>query len=141
MDNRVTARTGAEGFRTQIFANGFSLTADEPIEYGGSNEGPSPYEYLMAALGACTTMTLQMYARRKSWPLQDALARLSHHKIHAEDCRDCDSRDERIDKFTRELELLGELDQAQRQKLLEIAEKCPVHRTLTGDIRIETTLK
>ena len=140
-DNRVTARTGADGFRTEIFANGFSMVADEPLQYGGSNEGPSPYEYLLAALGACTAMTVQMYARRKGLPLEDALVRLSHQKIHAEDCRECDSQERRIDKFVRELELHGELDEAQRQKLLEIAEKCPVHRTLTGEIRIETTLR
>ncbi|GFO65263.1 bifunctional alpha/beta hydrolase/OsmC family protein [Geomonas paludis] len=140
-DNRVTARTGPEGFRTEIFANGFSLTADEPVSYGGSNEGPSPYEFVMAGLAACTSMTVQMYARRKGWPLVDALVRLSHHKIHAEDCRDCESQDRRIDKFVRELELIGELDQEQRQKLLEIAEKCPVHRTLTSEILVETRLK
>ncbi|TGU75018.1 OsmC family protein [Geomonas terrae] len=140
-DNRVTARTGEEGFRTEISANGFSLVADEPVSYGGTNEGPSPYEFLMSALGACTTMTVQMYARRKGWPLTYAMVRLSHHKIHAEDCRDCESQDARIDKFTRELELIGDLDQDQRQKLLEIAEKCPVHRTLTGEIRVDTTLK
>lgn len=140
-DNRVTARTGEEGFRTEISANGFRLVADEPVNYGGTNEGPSPYEFLMSALGACTTMTVQMYARRKGWPLGEALVRLSHHKIHAEDCRDCESQDRRIDKFTRELELVGHLDQDQRLKLLEIAEKCPVHRTLTGDIRVDTTLK
>jgi len=139
-DNRLTARTGAEGFRTGIFANGFSMVADEPLQYGGTNEGPSPYEYLMAGLGACTTMTVQMYARRKGWALDDALARLSHHKIHAQDCRDCESGEGKIDRFNRELELFGELDDAQRQKLLEIAEKCPVHRTLTGVISIETTL-
>lgn len=140
-DNRVTARTGEEGFRTEISANGFSLVADEPVSYGGTNEGPSPYEFLMSALGACTTMTVQMYARRKGWPLGEALVRLSHHKIHAEDCRDCESQDRRIDKFTRELELIGDLDRDQRQKLLEIAEKCPVHRTLTSEIRVDTTLK
>lgn len=139
-DNRLTARTGAEGFRTGIFANGFSMVADEPLQYGGTNEGPSPYEYLMAGLGACTTMTVQMYARRKGWALDDALARLSHHKIHAQDCRDCESGEGKIDRFNRELELFGDLDDAQRQKLLEIAEKCPVHRTLTGVISIETTL-
>lgn len=140
-DNRVTARTGAEGFRTEIFANGFSMVADEPVSYGGTDEGPSPYEYLMAGLGACTTMTLQMYARRKGWPLKDALARLSHQKIHAEDCRDCEEREGRIDRFERELELIGDLDGEQRQKLLEIAEKCPVHRTLAGTIKIETSLR
>ncbi len=140
-DNRLTAHTGAQGFRTDIFANGFSMVADEPLQYGGSNEGPSPYEYVMAGLGACTTMTLQMYARQKGWPLRDALARLSHHKIHAEDCRDCETREGRIDMFRREIELFGELDSTQRQRLLEIAEKCPVHRTLSGEIRIETSLR
>ena len=117
------------------------MVADEPVAYGGSNEGPSPYEYLLAALGACTGMTLQMYARRKKWPLLDAVVRLSQHKIHAEDCRDCDEQDRRIDTFVRELELNGELDEAQRQRLLEIAGQCPVHRTLTGEVRIETTLR
>lgn len=141
IDNRVTARTGTEGFRTEIFANGFGLIADEPLQYGGTNEGPSPYEFLLAALGACTTMTLQMYARRKGWRLEDAVVRLSHHKVHAEDCKECDNDDPRIHKFTRELDLFGELDEGQRQKLLEMAEKCPVHRTLTGEIRIETTLR
>ncbi len=141
IDNRVTARIGAEGFRTELFANGFPLVADEPVAYGGTNEGPSPYEYLLAALGACTVMTVQMYARRKGWPLVEAVVRLSHQKVHAEDCRDCDEAESRIDRFVRELELIGELDEGQRQRLLEIAEHCPVHRTLTGTIRIETTLR
>jgi len=141
IDNRVTARTGAEGFRTEIFANGFPLVADEPVAYGGTNDGPSPYEYLLAALGACTGMTVQMYARRKGWPLTDAVVRLTHQKVHAEDCRDCDEKERRIDRFERELELAGELDEAQRQRLLEIAGQCPVHRTLTGEVQIETTLR
>ncbi|RII25092.1 MAG: osmotically inducible protein C [Geobacter sp.] len=141
IDNRVTARTGTEGFRTEMFANGFPLVADEPLEYGGGNEGPSPYEYLLAALGACTGMTLQMYARSKGWSLDEAVVRLSHQKIHARDCRDCDEKEGRIDRFERELELRGELDGAQRQRLLEIAEQCPVHRTLTKAAKIETTLR
>lgn len=141
IDNRVTARIDADGFRTELFANGFPLVADEPVIYGGTNEGPSPYEYLLASLGACTAMTVQMYARRKGWPLEEAVVRLSHQKIHAEDCRDCDEKESRIDRFVRELELIGGLDDEQRQRLLEIAEHCPVHRTLTGTIRIETTLR
>jgi putative redox protein len=141
IDNRVTARTGAEGFRTEMFAHGFSLVADEPVEYGGGNEGPSPYDYLLAALGACTGMTVQMYARRKGWPLQAALVRLSHRKVHAEDCENCEAEERRIDRFERELELHGELDQEQRQRLLEIAEKCPVHRTLASAAQIGTTLR
>jgi uncharacterized OsmC-like protein/alpha/beta superfamily hydrolase len=141
IDNRVTARTGAEGFRTDLFANGFPLVADEPVEDGGGNEGPSPYEYLLAALGACTGMTLQVYARGKGWPLEEVVVRLSHHKVHAEDCRDCDETDRRMDTFERELELRGALDETQRQRLLEVAGRCPVHRTLTSGVRIETSLR
>lgn len=141
IDNRVTARTGTEGFRTELFANGFHMIADEPLANGGANEGPSPYDYLLVALGACTGMTLQMYARRKGWPLEEAVVRLSHNKIHADDCRDCDEKERWIDTMERELELRGELDETQRQRLLEIAGQCPVHRTLTGEVRIETTLR
>lgn len=141
VDNQATARTKLGGFRTDLFVNGFHLVADEPLADGGSNKGPSPYDYLLAALGACTGMTVQMYASRKGWPLGEAVVRLSHDKIHADDCRDCDEKDRRIDRFERELELSGELDETQRQRLLEIAEQCPVHRTLTGKIRIETKLR
>jgi uncharacterized OsmC-like protein/alpha/beta superfamily hydrolase len=141
IDNRVTTSTRIEGFRTDLFANGFPLVADEPREYGGSNEGPSPYEFLLAALGACTGMTVGMYARSKQWPLEEVVVRLSHQKVHAEDCRDCDDNDRRLDLFVRELELRGALDETQRQRLLEIAERCPVHRTLTAGVRVETTLR
>jgi putative redox protein len=141
IDNRVTARTAAEGFRTELFANGFPLIADEPVAFGGGNEGPSPYEYLLAALGACTGMTLRVYARSKGWPLEDVVVRLSHQKVHAEDCRDCVEKDHQIDSIERELEFSGELEEAQRQRLLEIAGRCPVHRTLTGEARIETFLR
>ncbi|GFE60126.1 bifunctional alpha/beta hydrolase/OsmC family protein [Geobacter sp. AOG2] len=141
IDSRVTAHTGAEGFRTDLFANGFPLVADEPVADGGGNEGPSPYDYLLAALGACTGMTLQVYARSKGWPLEDVVVRLSHHKDHAEDCRDCDEHDRRMDVFEREVELSGELDEVQRQRLLEVAGRCPVHRTLTAGVRVVTTLK
>lgn len=141
IDNRVTAHTGIDGFRTELFANGFPLIADEPFAYGGGNEGPSPYEYLLAALGACTGMTVRMYANTKEWPLEDVVVRLSHQKIHAEDCRDCDGKGGQIDRIEREVELHGELDEAQRQRLLEIAGRCPVHRTLTGEVRIITALR
>jgi putative redox protein len=140
-DNRVTARTAGEGFRTGLVAGGFPLVADEPVAYSGGNEGPSPYDYLLAALGACTGMTLTMYARSKGWPLEEAIVRLEHEKVHAEDCRDCADKDRRIDRFVRELELRGDLDESQRQRLLEIAGRCPVHRTLTGEVRIDTTLR
>ena len=139
-DNRVTVRTPAGGFRTDMFVNGHSLVADEPVTYGGTNLGPSPYDYLQAALGACTGMTLQMYAQQKSWPLEAAVVRLHHEKIHAQDCADCDDPRHKIDRFEREIELWGPLDTLQRQRLLEIAEKCPVHRTLHNEVVIETTL-
>ena len=141
IDNRVTARTGAEGFRTDLFANGYALVADEPEAYGGSGQGPSPYDYLQAALGACTSMTVQMYARRKQWPLESAIVRLRHEKIHAEDCEHCEEKDGKIDRFERELELKGALTGEQRQRLLEIAEKCPVHRTLQAEVLIDTRLR
>jgi putative redox protein len=141
IDNRVTARTVADAFRTELFANGFPLIADEPVEFGGGNEGPSPYEYLLVSLGACTGMTLRTYARSKGWPLEDVVVRLSHQKVHAEDCRDCDEKGGKIDSIERELEFRGELDDAQRQRLLEIAGRCPVHRTLTGEVRIGTVLR
>jgi putative redox protein len=140
IDSRVTARTGVEGFRTELFANGFPLVADEPLAYGGTEEGPSPYEYLLAALGACTGMTLRMYARTKEWPLEDVVVRLTHEKVHAADCHDCEGKEGMIDNIVREIELNGELDESQRQRLLEIAGRCPVHRTLTGEVRIETVL-
>lgn len=141
IDNRVTVRTPSEGFYTDMFVNGHNLPADEPIAYGGTNRGPTPYDYLQAALGACTTMTIQMYARRKNWPLRDAVVRLRHEKIHARDCNDCEHTANKIDHFVRELELTGELTPEQRQKLLEIADKCPVHKTLESKARIETRLR
>jgi putative redox protein len=140
-DNRVTSRTGKEGFRTDLFANGHALIVDEPESFGGSGQGPSPYDLLQAALGACTGMTVQMYARRKKWPLEEAVVRLHHGKIHAEDCVHCEEKGRRIDRFERELELKGALDEDQRRRLLEIAEKCPVHRTLNSEVLIETRLR
>jgi uncharacterized OsmC-like protein/alpha/beta superfamily hydrolase len=139
-DNRVTARTGADGFRTEILARGHALTADEPAAVGGEDLGPSPYDLLAAALGACTTMTLQMYARRKGWPLEEVTASLTHSRIHAEDEERCETREARLDRLDRELSLVGPLEEEQRARLLEIADRCPVHRTLAAGVRVETTL-
>jgi len=139
--DQVVVRTGATGFRSEILANGHPLVADEPISVGGTNRGPSPYELLSAALGACTTMTLRMYADRKKWPLDGVEARVRHEKVHCEDCGDLDNRRSRIDQFSRQLVLEGPLDKGQRQRLLEIADRCPVHRTLHSDVRIATELK
>jgi putative redox protein len=139
-DNRVTARTDHNGFFTELFANGHALTADEPVVYGGTDRGPSPYEYLLAALGACTSMTLQIYARHKGLPLENAIVRLTHQKVHARDCEDCGADNGKIDQMVREIELVGDLDSGQRQRLLEIAERCPVHKTLHSEVMIVTHL-
>jgi uncharacterized OsmC-like protein/pimeloyl-ACP methyl ester carboxylesterase len=136
----VVARTAAGGFRTEVAAGEHRLVADEPASVGGSNLGPSPYELLAAALAACTTMTLQMYARHKKIDLDTATVRVSHRKMHAEDCADCESRESKIDEFRRELTLEGSFDESQRQRMLEIADRCPVHRTLHGEVKVRTTL-
>lgn len=139
-DNRVVARTGGGGFRTEILANGHALVADEPASVGGTNTGPTPYDLLAAALGACTSMTLRMYADRKDWPLTAATVRVRHRKIHAADCDHCEENTAKIDHLDREVYLEGPLDEAQQARLLEIANRCPVHRTLEGDIVVETRL-
>ncbi len=141
VDPRVTARIGRSGFRTEIMANGLSLVADEPLAVGGTNTGPTPYDYLTAGLGACTAMTLRMYADRKKWPLEEVVVHLSHAKVHAADCQACESKEGRVDRIEREVTLVGDLDEAQQQRLLEIADRCPVHRTLKSEIMIDTHLK
>ena len=117
------------------------LLADEPAELGGDDLGPNPYELLLSALGACTAMTLQMYAARKNWSLQEAAVTLKHSRIHAEDCRSCETETGKLELIERELSLQGDLSEEQLQRLLEIADKCPVHRTLLGDKEIHTQLK
>ena len=127
--------------RHQIDAGAHSFYADEPADAGGDDSGPTPYDLLLSALGACTSMTLLMYARRKGWPLEDVEVRLSHQRDYARDCAECDTTPVQIDQIERRIRLKGSLDQAQRARLLEIAEKCPVHRTLTGTIRVTDSLE
>lgn len=132
-------------FTTQIKAGRHYLTADEPESVGGNNFGPSPYELLTSGLGACTAMTLHMYARRKKWALEDVKVHLSYDRIYADDCQNCTDektgKDGKIDHITRLLEIEGDLDQEQRNRLLEIADRCPVHRTLEAKVHIKTMLK
>jgi putative redox protein len=128
------------GFAQEIVAGQHRLNADEPLSAGGANTGPTPYELLLAALGACTAITVTMYARRKNWPLDGIVVRLSHSKIHAEDCLECDTELGLLDRIDREIELAGALTPDQRLRLFEIAEKCPVHRTLTSEISIRSRL-
>jgi putative redox protein len=136
----VTARVGSRGLATQIAAGGHSLLSDEPVLKGGTASGPSPYDYLLASLGSCTAMTLRLYADRKGWPLEGVEVRLRHRRIYAEDCEDCEKKTGRIDVIERQIALEGPLDAEQRKRLLEIADHCPVHRTLTGEIKIRTEL-
>jgi len=140
-EGRVVARTGKVGYQTEITADEHHLIADEPITVGGANTGPTPYDLLVAALGACTGMTLRMYADRKGIPLDAVTVRLKHEKVHAEDCANCVNRDEKIDSIEREIELHGNLDQALREKLLDVAGRCPVHKTLEAKTRIKSRLK
>ena len=135
------ARTGEARYYTEIKSNGHILTADEPVEVGGTDLGPSPYGLLASALGACTSITLRMYADRKKWPLEGITVRLRHEKIHARDCEDCETKEGRVDRITREIELQGALDAEQRQRLREIADRCPVHRTLHSEVNVQTILK
>ncbi|MDH4004061.1 MAG: OsmC family protein, partial [Gammaproteobacteria bacterium] len=128
------------GFRTEVVAGGHALIADEPSSVGGTGAGPSPYDLLSAALAACTSMTLKMYASHKNLDLESATVRVRHGKIHAKDCEDCESSDGRIDRFERELSLQGSLTDEQRQRLLGIADRCPVHRTLHSEVKVRTAL-
>jgi putative redox protein len=138
---RVVVRETREGKLTQLVAAGrHSLRVDEPVAVGGLDSGISPYDLLLASLGACTSMTLRLYADLKGLPLERATVELKHDKIHAVDCAECESREGRIDRIERVIRLDGGLDAAQRAKLLEIANKCPVHRTLTSEITIPTRL-
>ncbi len=137
----VSATTGAAGFRTDIIASGHELTADEPQSVGGTNLGPSPYDLLSAALAACTTMTLQMYAKHKKLPLDVATVHVRHGKIHATDCGDCETIDGKVDEFRREIVIDGDLTDDQRQRMLEIADRCPVHRTLHSEVKIRSALR
>jgi len=137
----VAVRTaGPTGLAQDITAGRHRLRADEPESAGGEDSGPDPYGFLLAGLGACTAMTLRLYATRKEWPLTGVSVYLQHNKIHASDCADCETRAGRIDEISRRIALDGDLDGEQRRRLLEIADRCPVHRTLTGEIKIRTEL-
>jgi uncharacterized OsmC-like protein/pimeloyl-ACP methyl ester carboxylesterase len=137
----VAAGKPEDIFRVSINADGHPMMGDEPEHYGGTDTGPSPYDFLSAALASCTVMTLNMYARRKRLPLESVRVDVQHGKIHAQDCMDCEAESGKIDRFDRSIHLEGELDPGQRERMLEIADRCPVHRTLHGEINIVSKLQ
>ncbi len=136
----VTVVRTEAGFRTEILSNGFPLVADEPSSVGGTNTGPTPYDYLLTALGSCTSMTLRMYADRKGWPLESVTVRLTHRKVHASDCAECESDAGYVDHVERAIELTGPLSSDHRERLEAIADRCPVHKTLHGEVVVDSRL-
>lgn len=138
--DKTVARTYADGFRTEIVSGGHTLIADEPASVGGTNLGPSPYDLLSAALASCTTMTLKMYASHKGLDLEAATVRVQHGKVHAKDCADCETAEGKVDEFLRELSFEGNLTDGEVERLVEIADRCPVHRTLHSEVKVRTRL-
>ena len=139
-DGEVVARTKLGGFRTEVRLGRHDIVADEPRSVGGTDLGPTPYDLLSAALATCTSMTLRMYANHKGLNLESATVRVEHDKIHAEDCEDCESGSGKIDEFRRTISLEGDLTDEVRRRMLEIADRCPVHRSLHGEIKVRSKL-
>jgi uncharacterized OsmC-like protein len=137
-DGVTVQETGEGRFQQLVTAGRHTLIADEPVGVGGLDSGPGPYDLLLAGLGACTSMTMRMYAERKALPLDRVTVKLKHSRIYAKDCAECETKDGMISRIERVITIDGELDAEQRSKLMEIADKCPVHRTLTSEIDIVT---
>jgi len=132
----IVVRGDVRSFKQEIVAGKYRLVADEPVSAGGGDAGPDPYNYLLISLGVCTSMTVGLYARRKQFPLENITVSLSHSRIHATDCEECATKEGMLDRIDVEIELTGSLTAEQHAKLMEIAAKCPVHRTLTSEINI-----
>lgn len=139
--NVVASLDKNDGFTTQMKIGSHYMLADEPISFGGNDFGPSPYEYVSAGLAACTVMTLQMYTKRKGWDLKNIEVHISYGKKHAVDCENCEDKDAKIDTFEKVIKLEGDLDDKQRKRILQIADKCPVHKTLHSEIQVITRLE
>jgi putative redox protein len=136
----VIVRGAAAGFAQEIIAGPHEFVSDEPTSMGGTDTGPTPYDLLLAALGSCTSMTVAMYARRKQWALERVTVRLHHSRVHADDCAACETRVAALTLIEQDIEFEGVLNEEQRARLLAIAKRCPVHRTLTTQMHITTTL-
>ena len=133
---QVTVRGNARGFLQEVTSGKHKFSVDEPASVGGTDAAPDPYDYLMAALGACTSMTVGFYARRKKYPLENITVSLTHSRIHAKDCEDCMTQEGMLDRIDLDLELTGQLTAEQRAELMKAAANCPVHKTLTHEINI-----
>jgi putative redox protein len=127
----------AAGFAQEVEAGSHEVYADEPVSFGGTDSGPSPYDLLLAALGSCTSMTIGFYARKRRWPLEKITVSLRHSRIHATDCEECETKEGKIDRIELDIQLTGSLTDEQRAKLMEVAGRCPVHQTLTSEINIK----
>ena len=136
---QVIVRGTAADFAEKIEIGPHRLSADEPVAFGGTDSGPSPYDLLLGALGSCTSMTIGLYARKRKWPLEHVTVSLRHFKIHAADCEECETKEGKIDHIDRVITFEGDLDAEQHQRLMEIADKCPVHHTLTSEVIIKST--
>jgi len=136
----VIVRGAASGFAQEIIAGPHRIVGDEPTSVGGTDTGPTPYDLLLAAFGSCTSMTIAMYARRKQWALERVTVRLRHSRVHAEDCADCETHPAKLTLIERDIEFEGALDEEQRARLLAIADRCPIHLTLTSQMEIRTRL-
>jgi putative redox protein len=134
-EGSVVIRTG-QGFRTEVEAGGHRWVMDEPEEAGGTDEGPTPYDLLNAAIGACTSMTLRVYADRKGWPLEEVIVHMRHGQHHEADCERCETEEVGIHRIEREIELRGDLTDEQRKRLLAIADRCPVKQTLERGVKV-----
>jgi uncharacterized OsmC-like protein len=132
----IVVRGGAADFRQEITAGEHHFMADEPVNVGGGDAGPDPYDYLLASLGVCTSMTVGLHARRNKWPLENVTVSLWHSRIHARDCEECETKDGVLDRIDVEVKVTGSLTAEQHAKLMDVAAKCPVHRTLTSEINI-----
>src|ERR1700691_3674581 len=134
----VVTESDARPYGQRIIVGEHELTSDEPSTIGGADSGPTPYDLLLAGLGACTAITVRMYADRKGWPLRQTTVRLRHQRIHAKDCASCETTLGQLDQIERELQFEGELTDEQRARLMDIAERCPVHRTLESEVLVST---
>ena len=135
-DGWVTARIGADGFRTELEIRTHGLIADEPVTQGGTDRGPNPYEFLLGAVGSCMAMTLRLYADRKGWPLEGVVVRLRTAQSHEKDCEDCEKMRVGVTRIERRLDLSGPLTEEQRTRLLQIADRCPLKQTLERGVQI-----